>query len=65
MACINTFNALAVNGKRKGESGSPCLNPLSKENSSVELPLTRTEVAAVQTHSFIHFLHRTGKAILP
>lgn len=50
--------------KKKRERGSPWRNPLSKENSSVGLPLTKIEAVAVETHSLIHFLQRTGNDIL-
>ena len=54
-------NPSAAIRKRKGERGSPCRSPLFKGNSSVGLPLTKTEAVTVDTHSLIHFLHRMGK----
>jgi len=60
-AFIRTLNPLAANKNRNGERGSPCLRPLSMENSSVGHPLTSIEADAVPTHSFIHLRQRVGK----
>ncbi|MCI69536.1 hypothetical protein A2U01_0090798 [Trifolium medium] len=65
MASISTCKPSAANKKRKGDNGSPCLKPRSRGNSSVGLPLTKTDAVAMQTHSLIHFLHRVGNDILP
>jgi len=65
IAFIITFKPSATNKKRKWERGSPYRKPLSIRNSSVGLPLTNTEAEDVQIHSFIHFLHKLVKDILP
>ncbi|KAL4583335.1 hypothetical protein LXL04_007905 [Taraxacum kok-saghyz] len=43
--------------KRKGDSGSPCLNPLSIANSFVGDPLTSTDALAEPKQPLIHILH--------
>ncbi|KAJ0828829.1 hypothetical protein HanRHA438_Chr17g0841681 [Helianthus annuus] len=55
-ACIAKIN-------KKGDKGSPCLNPLCKLNSDVGEPFTSTEAQLDFKHAPIHFLHCTGKFI--
>ena len=43
-----TFNPSTAIKNRKGEKGSPCLNPRSNLNSYVGLPLTRTEAVGLK-----------------
>jgi len=38
-------------------------NPLSNLNSTVEIPLPKTEVVAIITHSIIYFRQNVGKLI--
>ncbi|KAL4571480.1 hypothetical protein LXL04_018241 [Taraxacum kok-saghyz] len=49
--------------KRKGDIGSPCLNPLSILNSGVGDPLTRTDIALDEKQAFIHPLQISPKFI--
>ncbi|GKV39954.1 hypothetical protein SLEP1_g47646 [Rubroshorea leprosula] len=57
----NPFSPSIIIRNRNGDKGSPCLNPLSKSNSSVGLPFTNIEHRAVERHSLIHPLHLAPK----
>jgi hypothetical protein len=54
---INTFRHSAAKRKRNGDNRSPFQRPCSRENSSVGLPLTKTDAVVVLTNSLIPFLH--------
>ncbi|MFS7958739.1 hypothetical protein Hanom_Chr08g00682261 [Helianthus anomalus] len=49
--------------KRKGDIGSPCLNPLLYRNSVVGDPLIRTEPFPDNKHPLIQEIHFSGKAM--
>ncbi|CAL5378402.1 unnamed protein product [Camellia sinensis] len=53
----NTLRPSAAMLNKKGERGSPCLNPFCGLNSSVGDPLTRIEILAVVTQVFIQSSH--------
>lgn len=58
IAClIMPFRPSATIKKRNGAKGSPCLKPLCIGNSSVGLPLTKTEIVADCKHPRIHPIH--------
>ncbi|MFS8026037.1 hypothetical protein Hanom_Chr16g01482211 [Helianthus anomalus] len=60
---ITTSNASIARMNRKGDKGSPCLNPLCNLNSDVGDPFTNTEAQLDFKHAPIHFLHVIGNFI--
>ena len=57
-ACLTSpVNPSATTKKRKGASGSPCLNPLLGLNSSVGLPFTSTEIKVLSKQPWIQLIY--------
>jgi len=52
---IRILNPSAAKRNKKGERGSPCLRPLSKENSSVGDPFTKTEAVAITPYLLFNY----------
>ena len=60
-AAIAPLNPLATRRNRRGESGQPCLKPLSDLKKSVADPFMRTEKVTVVIQHMIHLINGTVK----
>lgn len=61
---IILFSTSAISMNRKGDSGSPCLIPLSIQNGLVGAPLNNIDTIEVVRKALIHFFHFSANAII-